>query len=50
MFALCGNDPKPYLEKTLSGYKGAIQQIFVGLRVTDHADFVKIVFDGVQLA
>ena len=49
MFALCGNDPKPHMESHLSGYSGTVKQIFIGLRVNDHALFVKAIFEGVQL-
>lgn len=50
VFALCGNDPRTYLEKHLNAYSGNIQQLFVGLRISDHGAFVKTVFDGVALA
>jgi len=50
MFTLCGNDPKPHLEKYLSAYTGNIHQVVVGLRVNDHGLFIATVFDGVKLA
>ena len=49
MFALCGNDPKPHLENYLSSYTGTIQQVIVGLRVSDHESFVRTIFEGACL-
>jgi len=50
MFAFCGNNPKKHLEEHLTNYSGTIHQIVIGLRVKDHGSFVKLIFDGVDLA
>jgi len=50
MFTLSGNDPKSHLAGYLNGYTGDVQQVAVGLRVTDHGFFIATVFDGVNLA
>jgi hypothetical protein len=45
IFVLSGNDPTNQLKKDLLGYKGAIQQMSVGLVVDTHQEFIKAVFE-----
>lgn len=50
LFVLSGNNPKVHLEGYFDSYEGTVQQIVVGLRVRNHGDFVRAVFEGVSLA
>jgi hypothetical protein len=45
LFVLSGNDPTKHLEKDLLEYKGAINQIAVGVVVATHQEFIKSVFE-----
>jgi hypothetical protein len=45
IFILSGNDPTKQLTQDLSGYKGAIKQISVGVVVATHQEFIKSVFE-----
>ena len=47
LFTFSGNEPSTHLTASLSGYKGAIAQLGIGLRVEGHADFVTAVYEKV---
>lgn len=49
LFTFSGNDPEKILSINLSSYKGAVPQYYVGLRVSDHQNFIKLVFDSVGI-
>ncbi len=44
IFSLSGNDPKEILREKLRKYKGAFEQLYVGMCVKSHAEFVRSVF------
>jgi Cap4 SAVED domain len=46
IFTFSGNAPDSFLKADLKGYSGGIRQNAVGLRVTNHKDFVAAVFDA----
>lgn len=48
IFILSGNDPTKQLTNDLSGYKGAIKQISVGVVVATHQEFIESVFEEAQ--
>lgn len=50
LFVFCGNNPTNHLKKHYESYDGSVQRIVVGLRVKEHGNFIKRVFDGVKLA
>jgi hypothetical protein len=47
LFTLSGNSPTSFFTNSLSGYTGSIRQRGVGVVVTEHAEFVRSVFDRV---
>ena len=47
LFAFTGNDPGRFLRADLEAYPGSIQQQYVGLRITNHQEFIASVFEGV---
>lgn len=49
MFMFTGNNPCNLLKSDLDTYNGKIQQYAVGLRVFEHQDFIKQVFEKVIL-
>lgn len=48
MFTFSGNDPTSVLRKSLMKYDDDIRQIYVGLRVAKHQEFIKSVFETVD--
>ena len=46
LFTLSGNAPDAFLEATLMQYAGENSQTAVGVRIKDHADFIKDVFEA----
>jgi len=44
LFTFSGNDPTEILHKNLSGYPDNIRQMYVGLQVAKHQEFIKAVF------
>lgn len=46
LFTLSGNAPDAFLEATLTQYAGENSQTAVGVRIKDHADFIKDVFEA----
>lgn len=48
MFTFSGNDPSAHLRRDLQSCTGSIEQISVGLRVVEHQNFIKSVFDMVS--
>jgi hypothetical protein len=49
LFTLSGNDPQPVLQSSLSGYKEGIAQLYVGVQVEEHQNFIKSVFEAVDV-
>lgn len=49
MFTFSGNDPTQILRTDLNNYKGSIKQISVGIRVQKHQEFIKLVFEQVNI-
>jgi len=49
MFTFSGNDPTAILRNDLNNYKGSIEQISVGIRVQKHQEFIKLVFEQVNI-
>jgi hypothetical protein len=49
MFTFSGNDPTTILRSDLDAYKGKIEQISVGVRVPKHQEFIKLVFEQVDI-
>jgi hypothetical protein len=49
LFTFSGNDPSKEILKSLEGYSGAVSQHYVALQVSTHDDFIKSVFDEVEL-
>jgi hypothetical protein len=49
MFTFSGNDPTKFLRSDLENYKGSIEQISVGIRVKKHQEFIKLVFEQVNI-
>ena len=49
LFTFSSNDPTPHLRSSLEEYGGAIAQSTVGLRIAEHADFVRTVYEKVML-
>lgn len=49
LFTFSGNDPSKEMLKSLDGYTGAVPQHYVALQVPKHEDFIKSVFDEVEL-
>ena len=47
MFVVSGNDAEELLRKRLAKYKGEFDQLYVGVIVQDHGDFVESVFETV---
>jgi hypothetical protein len=47
LFVFCGNNPNNILNGNLQAYRGAIEQTYVGFRVTVHQQFIKDVYDQV---
>ena len=47
IFAFSGNDPVNFLRADLNGYSGGVSQFSVGLRITEHQEFIASVFDEV---
>ena len=47
IFSFSGNDPEQLLRGRLGKYKGGFEQIYVGVRVKKHGEFVKSVFEQV---
>ena len=47
LFAFSGNDPVEFLKDDLEGYGGGISQFSVGLRISQHQEFIASVFDEV---
>jgi len=48
LFTFSGSDPTNLLKKNLSAYTGAVPQIYLGLRVEAHQQFIKQVFEAVS--
>lgn len=44
LFTFSGNDPLKLLKSNLQSYAGTVPQLYVGLRVEGHQDFIKAVF------
>lgn len=44
LFIFCGNNPEPLMRVNLTGYEGAIRQLYVGLRVETHQAFINDVY------
>lgn len=49
MFTFSGNDPTRFLRCDLENYRGSIEQISVGIRVQKHQEFIKLVFEQVNI-
>lgn len=49
MFIFSGNDPTTFLRSDLNAYTGKIGQISVGIRVPKHQEFIKLVFEQVNI-
>lgn len=49
MFTFSGNDPTTFLQNDLKNYNGNIEQISVGIRVQRHQEFIKLVFEQVNI-
>lgn len=49
LFTFSGNDPSKEMLKSLNGYTGTVPQHYVALQVSKHEDFIKSVFDEVEL-
>lgn len=49
LFTFSGNDPTTHLQANLQNYGGTISQTSVGLRIDDHAGFVRHVYEQVML-
>lgn len=47
IFTFSGNDPETYLTTDLTNYDGAIDQRSVGLRISDHQEFIAGVYEKV---
>lgn len=47
LFTFSGNDPKNFLRADLDGCGDAIPQYGIGLRIADHQDFIRRVFEEV---
>lgn len=47
LFTLSGNSPSTMLNTNLSAYRGTVPQHYVGVRISDHKDFINDVFAGV---
>jgi hypothetical protein len=47
MFTFSGNDPTTVLRKNLLKYNNDIHQIYVGIQVVEHQEFIKSVFETV---
>ena len=47
IFAFSGNDPVKFLKDDLEGYGGGISQFSVGMRITQHQEFIASVFEEV---
>lgn len=47
LFALSGNDPSKMLSTNLAGYAGTVFQHYVGVRISDHKNFINDVFAAV---
>jgi hypothetical protein len=47
MFTFSGNDPRKILRNDLNAYKGKVSQSSVALRVSDHQEFIKAVYETV---
>jgi hypothetical protein len=50
VFVLSGNNPQTQLQSFVTSYNGTTELIVVGLRVKNHAEFIRSVFEGVKLA
>jgi hypothetical protein len=46
LFSFSGNDAKKMLEASLIGYAGPVRQLYVGLNVVNHKEFVTAVFEA----
>jgi len=49
MFTFSGNDPTNFLRTDLTKYQGSIEQISVGIRIQKHQEFIKLVFEQVNI-
>lgn len=47
IFTFSGNDPESYLTTDLNTYEGDVEQWSVGLRISEHQDFIAGVYDKV---
>ena len=50
VFVLSGNNPQTQLQSFVTSHKGTIEVVAIGLRVKNHAEFIRLVFEGVKLA
>jgi hypothetical protein len=44
LFVFCGSNPSNLMKTNLEKYKGRIDQLYVGLRVEGHQEFIKDVY------
>jgi hypothetical protein len=47
LFTFSGNDPTDALTDDLKNYPGKIEQHSINVRIKDHQDFIKVIYDNV---